>query len=149
MPLMHHNKDYFEGILQIRGGSQEILDWIHERVAQDKRARISKQKKVPNGIDLYMTDQHYLQNLGHKLKEKYPGILKISRRLFTVDKMTSKLLYRVNVLFKPLGIKRGDIITVHGEQVEILRIEARVHVKELKSGKKKDIDLEAVLRAIR
>lgn len=139
-------KDYFEGVLQIRGGSPELLTWIHNRIKTDGRARIAKEKKVTNGVDVYISDQHYLQNLGLQLKRKFTGILKVSKRLHTVDKMTSKLLYRVTVLFKVLPFKRGDIVTVHGEQVEILRIGNRAQVKDVKSGAKKDVDLEFLRR---
>jgi len=141
--------DYFEGILQIRNGSKELLDWIHNKIITDGKARIAKEKKVKNGIDLYISDQHYLQNLGRKIKEKFIGILKVSKRLHTVNKMTSKLVYRVTVLFKTLPFKRGDIITVHGEQVEILAIGHRAQIKDVKSGAKKEIDLDTLSRTIR
>src|SRR5574341_611308 len=95
-------KDYFEGVLQIREGSPELLAWIHNRIKTDGRARVAKEKKVKNGVDVYISDQHYLQNLGRQLKQKFTGILKTIKRLHTVNKMTSKLLYRVTVLFKVL-----------------------------------------------
>ena len=142
-----HTKDYFEGILQIRDGNEELLSWIKERVKHEGRAAITKIKQTKNGTDLYMTDQHYLQNLGRKVKEKFSGILKVSKRLHTVDKMTSKHLYRVTVLFKQLPFKRGDIVTIHGEEVEILRIGQKAQIKNIKSGAKKDIELEFLLRA--
>ena len=133
---------YFEGILQIREGNEELMKWVYETVRKDARSTIAKEKKVTNGIDLYFTDQHYLQNLGRRMKEKFIGILKTSRRLHTVDKMTSKLLYRVNVLFKVLPFKRGDIITLHGEKVEILNIGTKAHIKDVKSGAKRYVSLE-------
>lgn len=135
-------KDYFEGILQIRHGNQELLKWVQDRIKADGRARVAKEKKVKNGVDVYISDQHYLQNLGRQLKHKFIGILKVSKRLHTTDKMTSKLLYRVTVLFKVLPFKRGDIVTLHGEQVEVLNIGNRAQVKVVKSGAKKDVDLE-------
>lgn len=139
-------KDYFEGILQIRNGSEEMLMWVHDRIKKEGKAAVAKEKRVRNGVDLYITDQHYLQNLGRKLRERFQGILKTSKRLHTTDKMTSKLLYRVTVLFKPFPFKRGDIITFHGEQVEIVRLANRVTVKDIKSGQKKEVDPELLLR---
>jgi len=145
--MEQHIQDYFEGILQIRGGNKELLDWINNRIIADGRARVAKEKKVANGIDLYISDQHYLQNLGRKIKEKFTGILKVSKRLHTMHKMTSKHVYRVTVLFKVLPLKRGDIVTVHGEQVEILTIKHRAQIKNIKSGAKKEIDLDTLSRA--
>jgi NMD protein affecting ribosome stability and mRNA decay len=147
--MKQHTSDYFEGILQIRNGSKELLAWIHHKIAADGKARVAKEKKVRNGTDLYISDQHYLQNLGRKIKEKFSGILKVSKRLHTVDKMTSKHLYRVTVLFKTLPFKRGDIVTVHGEQMEILSIGQKAQVKHIKSGAKKEIDLETLSRTAR
>ena len=141
-----HIADYFEGILQIRNGSQELLDWICDKIKTDGKAKVAKTKKVPNGVDLYITDQHYLQNLGKKIKEHQIGILKVSKRLHTQDKMTSKHIYRVTVLFKTLPFKRGDIITLHGDQVQILNIDAKAQIKDLKSGAKRSVNLELLVR---
>ncbi len=135
-------KDYFEGVLQIRGGSPELLSWVHKTISADGRARVAKEKKVKNGVDVYISDQHYLQNLGRQLKHKFAGILKVSKRLHTTDKMTSKLLYRVTVLFKILPYKRGDIVTLYGEQVEVLNIGNKARVRDIRSGAKRDVDLE-------
>jgi NMD protein affecting ribosome stability and mRNA decay len=143
-----HPKDYFEGMLQVRYGNQDLLAWIHNRIKADGRATVAKEKKVTNGVDVYISDQHYLQNLGRQLKQKFAGILKVSKRLHTMDKMTSRHLYRITVLFKVLPFKRGDIAILHGEQVEILRIGNKAQVKDLKSGAKEDVDLE-LLRPIR
>src|SRR3990172_4816438 len=144
--MEQHIQDYFEGILQIRDGSKELLAWVHNRIIADGRARVAKEKKVTNGIDLYLSDQHYLQNLGRKIKEKFTGILKVSKRLHTMNKMTSRHVYRITVLFKVLPFKRGDIITVHGEQVEIMTIGHRAQIKNVKSGQKKEVTLDVLSR---
>lgn len=141
-----HIADYFEGILQVRNGSKELLNWIYDRIKADGKAKVTKAKKVTNGVDLYMTDQHYLQNLGKKIKEHQMGILKVSMRLHTQDKMTSKHVYRVTVLFKTIPFKKGDIITFHGEQVQILNINTRAQIRDLKSGAKRFVDLELLAR---
>src|SRR3989344_1521028 len=108
-------KDYFEGVLQLRHSSKEVVDWVHKRIKEDDKARIAKEKKTVNGIDIYLSDQHYLQNLGRKIRQRFFGILKVSKRLHTVHKMTSRHLYRVTVLFRELPWKRGDVIRVHGD----------------------------------
>lgn len=131
--------DYFEGILQIRGGNQELLDWIQERVKADDKAAITKIKDVRGGIDLYVTDQHYLQNLGRKIQDTFAGVMKISQRIFTTDKMTSKHVYRVTVLFRPLPFKKGDIVTYQGDKIEILGIGKKVRVRYVETNKKAEI----------
>lgn len=139
-------KDYFEGILQIRSDNPELITWIHERIRQDRKAAVAKEKKVTNGVDLYMSDQHYLQNLGKKINAHFPGILKISKRLHTMNKMTSRHVYRVTVYFKPYPFKHGDTVIVQGESLKILSLGNRVQVKNLHTGEKKFILLEVLLR---
>ena len=127
---------YFEGILQLRETPDEIANWVRNKVQKDAKAVITKEKPVTNGIDLYFNDQHYLQRLGKTLKLQFGGTLTISRRLHTVHKITSKLLYRVSVLYKPLPFKRGDIIDVHGEQAIVLAVGSKVQIRYLSSSKK-------------
>jgi len=116
-----------------------LLDWIQERVKADDRAAITKIKPVRGGLDLYITDQHYLQNLGRKLQEHHAGVMKISQRIFTTDKMTSKHVYRVTVLFRPLPFKKGDTVTYQGDKIEILGIGKKVRVRYVESNKKAEI----------
>jgi len=139
------HKEYFEGILQIRGGTEELLTWIRKQIKKDQRSTVTKEKRLKTGVDMYLSDQHYLQSLGKKIKAHFPGILTVSQKLHTLHRVTSKALYRVTVLFRPLSVKKGDIVTVRGEKVEILRIAKRAQVKEVDSGKKKEIDLKLLL----
>ena len=140
--MEEHISEYFEGILQIRHGNDELLDWIYNQIKTDKKAKVTKAKKVTNGVDLYITDQHYLQSLGKKIKERQIGILKVSTRLHTKDKVTSKHVYRITVLFKAVPFKRGDIVILHGEQVQILNIGSKAQVKDIESGAKRIVNLE-------
>ena len=139
-----HIQDYFEGILQIRNGNQNLLHWVYDKIRADKKATVTKAKKVANGVDLYITDQHYLQNLGKKIKEHQPGILKVSTRLHTVDKMTSRHLYRITVLFKAMSFKKEDIITFQGEQVQIVNINKKIQIKNIKTGEKRFVNPELI-----
>lgn len=138
---------YFEGVLQLRNTTPDIYQWVIQKVKADGKARIAKEKKVPNGIDLYFSEQHYMQSLGKKMKETFPGQVVTSRRLFTTDKMTSKFLYRVTVLFKGMPFKRGDIVEFQGEKVQILNVANRIQVKNIKSGIKQEIPALLLKRA--
>ena len=139
-------KDYFEGVLQLRHSSKEVVDWVHKRIKEDDKARIAKEKKTVNGIDIYLSDQHYLQNLGRKIRQRFFGILKVSKRLHTVHKMTSRHLYRVTVLFRELPWKRGDVIRVHGDEMRILGLNGRMKLQDIKTCQKKDIDVQHFLK---
>ena len=135
---------YFEGILQLRNPNDELVDYVIMRIEKDDRAWIAKVEEVRGGIDIYLSSQKYLRILGKKLTEKFPGIIKTSRKLHTLQKTTSKRLYRVTVLFKLLNFNRGDVLTIQGEEYKILTIDSQVTAKNIKSGKKKKFKLETV-----
>lgn len=144
-PLKH--PDYYEGILQVRGGNETLYQWIHDLVKADDKAAITKEKIVTNGRDFYVSDQHYLQNLGRKLQQNFAGIMKVSTRLFTMHKMTSKLIYRITVLFKTLGFRKGDTIKLNGEEYLVLAVGRKALIKHTESGKKQELTMERLERA--
>ena len=55
---------YFEGILQIRNHTDELLEYIRKKVETDKKAIITKELKVMGGVDFYFSSQRYLRSLG-------------------------------------------------------------------------------------
>jgi len=142
------HKDYFEGVLQLRDLTNELLDWVYKRVKKDQRAVITKEKKVRGGVDLYLSSQRYLQSLGKKLNETFPGILKITATLHTKAK-TGEDLYRVTVLFKLLPFRIRQVFDFEGEKVEILHMGKKVRIKYLKSGEKKHVDIARIIRAVK
>ena len=94
---------------------------------------ITKKEKVRNGIDFYVTSKRYLQNLGKKLQNCFGGELKVSSRLFTRDRQTSKDVYRVNVLFRLPRFKKDDIIELKGNKIKVINIGKKVFGKNIKT----------------
>lgn len=139
---------YFEGILQLRNPSPELVGFVRRAVQRDQRALIVREKKVRNGLDLYLSSQRYLRALGKKLKQAFPGELKMSRSLHTISK-AGKELYRVTVLFRLLKFKKGDVLKAGDEELEILRIDARVLAKNIRTGKKKRYAIAELERYVR
>jgi len=128
---------YFEGILQLREIDQEVYDWVYDTIEREGKCKVAREKALKNGYDLYLSDNHYLQALGKRLKRKFSGELVVSRRLHTQDRMTLKAVYRVTVLFRQHRFKEGDIVKVDNERYKILKVGKRVHTKHLGSGKLK------------
>lgn len=98
--------EYFEAIIQLRSAIgetlrlDEILRFIHNRVKARPKVFISKIKKLDTGFDIYISSQSYARAIGKKLKKSFNGDLKITRTLHTMDRMTSKLVYRGTILFR-------------------------------------------------
>jgi len=93
--------DYFQAIIQLRPASDELVDFVLSAIEKRNDVWISKQKVLKSGVDLYISDQKFARSLGSGLKKKFKnGVLKMSRSLYGVDRMSSKLIYRVTVCFR-------------------------------------------------
>lgn len=134
------HKDYYEGILQLRNQNDEVINFIRRRIKKRTNVFITKENKVGDGIDFYITSQKYLQTLGNKLKKSFCGELKISSKLHTRNKQTSKNVYRVNVLFRLAKCNVGDILNFNGDEIKILKMGKKVSAKHTKTGKKISIN---------
>jgi NMD protein affecting ribosome stability and mRNA decay len=147
-PPIPHAK-YFEGTLQLRETSPEVREYVHNITRADDKATITQEKRVPGGIDMLFSSMHYLQALGKKLKQKFPGELKITKKLFSQSRETSKVLYRVTVLFRQLPFKLGDVLDVDGEPIKILSIGNRVRTQNTRTGVKKEYTFDDLRRYVR
>lgn len=127
---------YYEGILQLRNYSREVLNFVKSAINKKDNVVISKEVKVKNGVDIYLSSQHFLQDLGKKLQKRFGGELKKSFKLYKVDRQTSKRVYRVNVLFRLPKFKPGDVITYKGEKIKVVSIKNKVFGKNVKTGEK-------------
>ena len=91
---------YFEAILQLKTLKQEVHTFILEELAKRPDIFISKEVPYKTGVDVYLSSNAFAKNLGQKLKKKFKGEMKISRALYSTSRETSKLLYRLTVLFR-------------------------------------------------
>lgn len=137
-------RNYFEGILQLRNPTKEAVRAVRSMVERNKRAFIAKEERVVNGIDLYLSSQKFLQILGKMLQNKFGGELKISRKLFTVHRITSKRVYRVTVLFRLPKFKVGDIVKTRGRLIKVKSLGKKVFGIDIETGKKITVDYKHV-----
>ena len=128
--------DYFEGVLQLRDVTNEVLDWTHDEILRAGRAKIAKVVELKNGIDIYLSAQHYMQGLGKQLQQRFGGVLKVTSRLFTRNSLTSRDVHRMTVLFKQLPFKHGDIIKLHGEDWKVMGLGNQINLQNTKTGEK-------------
>lgn len=91
---------YYEAIIQLRPFNKEVFDYIINEIENRKNVYIAKKIEKKYGIDIYITSNSFAMALGKKLKHKFNGDLKLSRALYCTDRLTSRLLYRVTVLFR-------------------------------------------------
>jgi|TARA_Y100000310_G_scaffold336554_1_gene421416 nonsense-mediated mRNA decay protein 3 len=143
---MMHNKDYFEGTLQLRNIGDEVVEFAVKEIEKNENANIAKISKVTNGIDIYVAPQKLLRSIGNKLQHHFSGQLIVSRKLHTRSRVTSKDLYRVNVLFRIPKFKKGDIIEYKGDKIKVISIQKKVFAKDIKTGKKLNISFKDLFR---
>ncbi len=133
--------NYYQGILQLRNVNDEILAFVRNQVKKRGDVAITKTARVGDGMDLYITSQKFIRILGKKLKESFGGELKVSEKLHTRNRQ-GKDLYRVNVLFRLLKYKKGDIVSIRGEQLRLIRIGRKIFAKNMKNGRRVTVRIE-------
>ncbi|GAF87336.1 unnamed protein product [marine sediment metagenome] len=129
--------NYYTGILQLRNPNDDAVRLIRDLAEKRKDFLITKEAKVPGGIDFYVTDNSFLVALGKKVKVKFGGDMKISKKLFSKDRQTSRLVYRVNVLVRIPWYKRGDVIKIGSKEYKVKSLDKGVTIIDLKTQKKK------------
>lgn len=132
---------YFEGTLQLRKVDDDVLDFIDNYVKQNNFF-ISEKTETEDGIDLDISNQRKLQALGQQLKKTFGGILKVSIRQFTHNRLTSKQVYRVNVYYESPPYKKGDVILLDDKAYLLTSVRKTVSAIELKTDKKVTLDIE-------
>lgn len=91
---------YYEGILQLRDVRDEVTEFVDNKIKKAKGIFCTRRDEVKNGIDFYITNKHFMKNLGYELKKRFKGDLKENAQHFSRDKQTSKNIYRLNVVFR-------------------------------------------------
>lgn len=142
------NLQYFQGILQLRNCSEEIISFARQKVERENGVWIAKEKDVRGGIDFYISSNNFLRRLGRILKEKFKGVVKETSTLHTEDRQGKKL-YRGTVLFRIPEFSVRDIGIFKGDEVKIMSLGNKVALKNMKTGKKKTYKFDEVNKFFR
>ncbi len=127
--------DYYQGILQLREVTEEMTKFLYNQLKKRPDVSIAKTVKFSNGMDFYASSNQFIISVGKKLKESFGGELKTSSKLHTRNKQ-GKELYRVNVFFKPLKHRKGDIVCIRGDDIRILSIGKKIFGRYVNTGRK-------------
>ena len=92
--------NYFEAIIQIRPYNEEVFRFLKKRIEKREGVFISKIIELKTGIDIYVSSQRFARRLGTDMKKAFKGELKVTRKLHTESRQTSRKLYRATVLFR-------------------------------------------------
>ncbi|MBW3017132.1 hypothetical protein KY316_02070 [Candidatus Woesearchaeota archaeon] len=130
------NPQYFEGVIQLRNCSQEILDFVIYRFEKNEIG-IAKIVKVSDGFDIYSASNKFSRKIGKMLVRQFGGELRETSRLFTKDKLTSKNVYRLTVYYKAPLIKKNDVVVLKDKIIQVTSLEkSSIKGTDLVTGKR-------------
>lgn len=103
---------YYEGILQLRNTTEDVFEFVQREINKVLKKGIFVMKSVdtPNGVDLYLTNKNFIKILASQLHNKFGAKVSINAQLFSKNHLTSKDIYRINVLVTFLKFNLGDVI---------------------------------------
>ena len=138
----------YEGVLQLRPFKKEIMDFIKEETLKAGKANIVKIEAIKEGIDVYFDRKSWLLALWKKLRYRWPGLFKFTKKLHTMR--DGRLIHRVTLLFRPANFRIGDEFEFKDEKFKVLKIEGKkVLVRNLRTKEKTRIDFEKVEKIFR
>ena len=130
--------EYFEGILQIRNNSLEFDKIINKELQKEAKFNNVANKKVdqPNGVDLYMTKKKRIPKLAQRIVDKIGGLYSLNSQLFTHNHLTSKDVYRLNVLLELPDFIVGDIFYFKRKYIQIKKLGKNITARNILTRKK-------------
>ncbi|MDP6642222.1 MAG: NMD3-related protein [Candidatus Nanoarchaeia archaeon] len=90
----------FQAIIQLRPFNKKVYDFVLDLIKTRKNCFINKEVEQKTGIDIYVNESAFVMPIGKKLKNKFGGTVKVSRKLHSRDRQTSKAVYRVTICFR-------------------------------------------------
>ncbi|MBU0757941.1 MAG: hypothetical protein KKF44_07760 [Nanoarchaeota archaeon] len=127
---------YFEGILQLRKPTEEIISFIDDFFkAKQMSVLIIDKKKVKDGFDITVISKKILRDLAKKLSSEFGGILKESPHIHSYDNQTSKNIYRLNVYFEGHDFRTGDVIKHDDKVIKIAKLGKTIYGTDVRTGK--------------
>ncbi|MBT4577081.1 hypothetical protein HOM13_03290 [Candidatus Woesearchaeota archaeon] len=95
------HENYFEAKLQLRPYDESMIRFAIDQIDNNNKVRIAKVVELKTGVDFYLSSRKFAAMMGKKLKKKFPGgKVLVTKTLFGQNKQTSKIIYRVTVLFR-------------------------------------------------
>ena len=131
--IVGKHPQYYEGILQLRKIESDVKDFVDSEIAKAK-IPVAKTVEQEHGLDYYLADNDFTRALGRKLQQYFGGENLITASLVT--QKDGKDLYRITVLFRGTGFRKGDIIIYQGEDFEVKLMSKDILLQNVKTGQK-------------
>ena len=129
--------DYYEAILQVRPGKPQVERFVRDMFKKTTDARISKKKRLKEGVDYYITSHQFAITVGNALVKKFGGSVEVSKKTF--GKRQGKTIFRRAVAYRSLGFDVGEVISSDNTPYVITSVGKAAVGKNLITGKKEKI----------
>jgi len=129
---------YFEGILQLRNATQEIKDYITKYFDKNagRNVFVNNVVEKDNSVDYFFVTKRHILPLANKLIRNFGGYYDPNEQLFSRNHLTSKDLFRLNVLVLVAPFKAKDVVLIDEQPILISRLGKIITGFNLKKGKK-------------
>jgi len=144
-PKLRH-ESYFEATIQLRNVTKEVIDYVIKEI-DDNGVVISREVEIENGMDFNVDNKTFARQLGKQLQNKFSGAVKMSASVFSRDKMSSKEIFRVTMLFKQFPLKIGEEFSYKGKQYKISALGYKLVAEDIESKKKRTLAFSELERA--
>lgn len=111
--------NYFEGELQLRNISEELLEEILTKIHQYNANIVEVKEFEKTDCNLKVSSKKTIRNIGRWLRKNHGGELKESEQLFSKSRQTGKNIYRLNIFFRKFDLSVGDFVLYHNEPYKI------------------------------
>jgi nonsense-mediated mRNA decay protein 3 len=115
---MERHTQYFEGVLQLRNVSQDMVEFVLSQFEKNK-VGIADILELKNGLDIYSASNKFSRKIAKKLVNEFGGEIKENPRLFSKSRLTSRNIYRLNVLYKAPEIRKGEVIAFRDRIIKV------------------------------
>jgi NMD protein affecting ribosome stability and mRNA decay len=128
---------YFEGILQLRNASSEVKEYIKNYFVKNapRKVFVNKVVEKETSVDYFFVNKRHMMPLALKIIRNFGGFIDPNAQLFSHNKLTSKDLFRLNILVIVPDFLAGDAVLVGEDPVLVRKTEKLISGMKLETEK--------------
>lgn len=127
---------YFEGILQVRNLNNESKKIVKQILKEFEEAYVNKVVEKKSSVDFYFVKKKFLTRVAEKIVNELGGFMDSNAQLFSRDNLTSKDMFRLNVVVHLPPFKKNDVVKKDGCLLLITGLGKYINSFDLEKGKK-------------
>ena len=129
---------YYEGILQLRNARADVKEYVKNYIEKNasRKVFVNKIVDVKDSVDYYFLAKKHMIPLGLKIIRNFGGVMDSNSQVFSRNSMTSKDIFRVNVLVIVPLFSEKDVVVIEEKPIKVTRLNKIISGINLMTGKK-------------